>query len=71
MNLTPPLHIRNAPTKRMKEPGYHQGDQYAHDFTDGVAGQQHLPDKLRGKVFRLCHAGRLVVTCFQGFLPPS
>ena len=47
--LPVPLHIRNAPTKLMKELGYHQGYQYAHDFTEGVADQQHLPDKLQGK----------------------
>jgi len=49
--LPVPLHIRNAPTKLMKELGYHQGYQYAHDFAGGVADQQHLPDRLRGRVF--------------------
>ena len=49
--LPVPLHIRNAPTKLMKELGYHQGYKYAHDFAGGVADQQHLPDRLRGKVF--------------------
>jgi len=49
--LPVPLHIRNAPTKLMKELGYHKGYQYAHDFTEGVADQQHLPDKLQGKIF--------------------
>ncbi|MDY0269200.1 replication-associated recombination protein A [Trichloromonas sp.] len=49
--LPVPLHIRNAPTRLMKELGYHQGYQYAHDFAGGVADQQHLPDRLRGKIF--------------------
>ena len=49
--LPVPLHIRNAPTRLMKDLGYHKGYKYAHDFTDGVADQQHLPDQLRGRVF--------------------
>jgi putative ATPase len=46
-----PLHIRNAPTRLMKDLGYHQGYRYAHDFEGGVADQQHLPDELRGARF--------------------
>ena len=44
--LPVPLHIRNAPTKLMKESGYGKGYQYAHDFDDGYAGQRCLPDSL-------------------------
>jgi putative ATPase len=46
-----PLHIRNAPTRLMKELGYHEGYRYAHDFEEGVVDQQHLPDELRGTTF--------------------
>jgi putative ATPase len=48
-NLEVPLHIRNAPTKLMKEWGYGDGYQYAHKFEGGIAGQVHLPDQLAGK----------------------
>jgi putative ATPase len=40
-NLEVPLHIRNAPTKLMKEWGYGKGYQYAHDFQGGIVNQQH------------------------------
>ena len=43
-----PLHIRNAPTRLMKEIGY--GDGYRYDHAEGghAAGQHYLPDALRG-----------------------
>jgi putative ATPase len=46
-----PLHIRNAPTKLMKELGYHQGYQYAHDHDGGYVSQDFLPEKLKGRRF--------------------
>ncbi len=49
--LEVPLHIRNAPTKLMKELGYHQGYQYAHDYEGGYAQQEYLPEKLQGRKF--------------------
>jgi putative ATPase len=49
--LPVPLHIRNAPTKLMKELGYHQGYQYAHNHAEGVAAQDHLPEQLAGRRF--------------------
>jgi putative ATPase len=49
--LPVPLHIRNAPTKLMKESGYGKGYQYAHDYDEGYADQQCLPDKLVGQKF--------------------
>jgi putative ATPase len=49
--LPVPLHIRNAPTKLMKELGYHKGYQYDHDREEGFAGQQCLPDRLAGRIF--------------------
>ncbi len=47
----PPMNIRNAPTKLMKELGYHAGYKYAHDSDDAYIPQEYLPEKLRGSVF--------------------
>ena len=49
--LPVPLHIRNAPTKLMKELGYHKGYLYDHDYEEGYAGQECLPEKLAGRKF--------------------
>jgi putative ATPase len=49
--LPVPLHVRNAPTKLMKELGYHQGYKYAHDYAEGYVAQDYLPERLRGKAF--------------------
>jgi len=46
-----PLHLRNAPTRLMKELGYGQGYQYAHDLEAKVADMQCLPDNLRDRVY--------------------
>ncbi|MBW8075144.1 MULTISPECIES: replication-associated recombination protein A [Metallibacterium] len=47
--LEVPMHLRNAPTKLMKELGYSKGYQYDHDLEGGVAlDQQCLPDALAG-----------------------
>jgi putative ATPase len=46
-----PLHIRNAPTALMKELGYHQGYQYAHDAPEAYIPQEYLPERLRGSRF--------------------
>ena len=43
-----PLHIRNAPTKLMRELGYGRGYRYDHDEGGFAAGQEYLPEKLRG-----------------------
>ncbi len=45
--LPVPLHLRNAPTKLMKNLGYGRGYKYAHDYDEHVVEQQHLPDTLR------------------------
>ncbi|MBM4313488.1 MAG: replication-associated recombination protein A [Deltaproteobacteria bacterium] len=45
--LPVPLHIRNAPTKLMKEMEYGKGYLYAHDFVDAYVPQDYLPDELR------------------------
>ena len=50
-NEPPPLHIRNAPTRLMKELGYGKGYQYAHDLEDKVADMDCLPDSLRGRQY--------------------
>ncbi len=47
-SLAPPKHILNAPTKLMKELGYHAGYQYDHDFPDAFAGQSFFPEELAG-----------------------
>jgi len=46
-----PLHIRNATTGLMKELGYGDGYQYAHDAPDGYVPQDYLPDEVRERVF--------------------
>ncbi len=50
-HLPVPLHIRNAPTRLMKQLGYGKGYQYAHDFPDAEVDQEHLPQPIRGKRF--------------------
>ncbi|HXK62383.1 MAG TPA: replication-associated recombination protein A [Acidobacteriota bacterium] len=44
-----PLHIRNAPTRLMKELGYSKGYRYAHDEEDRVADMDCLPESLVGR----------------------
>src|SRR5205807_9481114 len=46
-----PLHIRNAPTKLMKQVGYGKGYQYAHDLETKVADMDCLPENLRGRQY--------------------
>jgi putative ATPase len=46
-----PLHIRNAPTRLMKDLGYGSGYQYAHDFDDQTAAMECLPEALAGRRF--------------------
>ncbi|HEY2027200.1 MAG TPA: replication-associated recombination protein A [Gemmatimonadaceae bacterium] len=46
-----PLHIRNAPTKLMKELGYHEGYQYAHAVPEAYIPQEYLPDELVDAAF--------------------
>ena len=44
-----PIHIRNAPTKLMKELGYGHGYLYPHNYKDGMVKQEYLPEPLKGK----------------------
>ena len=50
-DLSVPLHIRNAPTKLMKESGYGKGYKYAHDYDNNFADQEFLPEEISGTTF--------------------
>jgi len=50
-NYDVPLHIRNAPTKLMKELGYGKDYKYSHSFEGHFEHQQYLPDELKNKVY--------------------
>ena len=50
-NRPVPLHIRNAPTKLMKDLGYHKGYKYAHEFSNNFVEQEFLPAGLEGTKF--------------------
>lgn len=54
-NAPVPLHLRNAPTKLMKDLGYGAEYQYAHNFPGNFVSQQYLPDSLKDRTF--FHAG--------------
>ena len=47
-NLPVPLHLRNAPTKLMKEMGYGRDYKYAHNYPGNFVRQQFLPEELNG-----------------------
>ena len=47
----PPLHIRNAPTRLMKDIGYGAGYAYDHDAEDGFSGQNYFPDGMKRPVY--------------------
>jgi putative ATPase len=49
--LPVPFHIRNAPTRLMKDLGYGKNYKYAHNYPDAVVAQAYLPDKLKGRHF--------------------
>ena len=49
-SLPVPLHLRNAPTKLMKELNYGSGYQYAHDFAGNFVQQDNLPKEIDGQV---------------------
>ncbi|MFV5688802.1 replication-associated recombination protein A [Flavobacterium sp. ZT3R25] len=48
-DLPVPIHLRNAPTKLMKELGYGEEYKYSHDFTNNFAEQEFLPNELSNK----------------------
>jgi len=50
-SLMPPAHIRNAPTRLMKELGYGKGYAYDHNAEEGFSGQNYFPDGMERQVF--------------------
>ncbi|EGJ71350.1 AAA ATPase central domain protein [Bacteroides coprosuis DSM 18011] len=48
-NLPVPLHLRNAPTKLMKELGYGEDYKYAHSYENNFVKQTYLPDEIKNK----------------------
>ena len=50
-DLPVPLHLRNAPTRLMKDLGYHKGYKYAHDFEGNFVADNYLPEEISGKIF--------------------
>ena len=50
-NLQVPIHLRNAPTKLMKDLGYGKGYQYAHEFKEQFVDQEFLPEEISGIKF--------------------
>lgn len=50
-DLSVPLHIRNAPTKLMKQSGYGKGYKYAHDYDNNFTEQEFLPEEIIGTKF--------------------
>ncbi|THD69913.1 replication-associated recombination protein A [Robertkochia marina] len=50
-DLSVPLHLRNAPTKLMKELGYGDDYKYAHDYPMNFAAQEFLPEELSNTTF--------------------
>ena len=50
-NLPVPLHLRNAPTKLMKDMNYGKDYQYAHDYKESFVEQEFLPKEISGTKF--------------------
>jgi putative ATPase len=50
-DLSVPLHIRNAPTKLMKNMDYGKGYQYSHNYENNFSVQEYLPDAISGTKF--------------------
>lgn len=50
-DLPVPLHLRNAPTKLMKELGYGDEYKYAHDYDNNFTDQEFLPDEIKNTAF--------------------
>jgi len=46
-----PLHLRNAPTKLMKELNYGKDYKYSHDYENNFTEQQYLPDEIKNKIY--------------------
>lgn len=50
-NLTVPIHLRNAPTKLMKELGYGEDYKYSHSYQNNFVPQEYLPTELENTTF--------------------
>jgi putative ATPase len=50
-DLPVPLHLRNAPTRLMKDLGYHKGYRYVHDFEGNFVSDNYLPEEISGTIF--------------------
>jgi len=50
-DLSVPLHIRNAPTKLMKQMGYGKNYEYSHDYENNFSAQEYLPKEISGTKF--------------------
>jgi len=50
-DLPVPLHLRNAPTRLMKDLGYKKGYEYSHEFENNFSAQEYLPGKISGTKF--------------------
>ncbi|QCX32753.1 replication-associated recombination protein A [Caloramator sp. E03] len=50
-NQEVPMHLRNAPTKLMKDLGYNKGYMYSHDYENNIAKMQCLPDNLKNRIY--------------------
>lgn len=50
-DLPVPLHLRNAPTKLMKDLGYGESYQYAHDYDQNFVDLEYLPEEISGNAF--------------------
>jgi putative ATPase len=50
-DLSVPIHLRNAPTKLMKELGYGEDYKYSHDYANNFAEQEFLPESIKETVF--------------------
>ncbi|HVU84691.1 MAG TPA: replication-associated recombination protein A [Puia sp.] len=50
-DLPVPLHIRNAPTRLMKNMDYGKGYQYSHNYEQNFSPQEYLPDEISGNTF--------------------
>ncbi|WP_396195812.1 replication-associated recombination protein A [Flavobacterium sp.] len=50
-DLSVPIHLRNAPTKLMKELGYGEEYQYSHNYANNFSEQEYLPDEIKATAF--------------------
>jgi len=50
-DLSVPIHLRNAPTKLMKELGYGEEYQYSHNYANNFSEQEYLPDEIKNTPF--------------------